>query len=40
VDHIDFLIGGSVLKNTMSIRAAEFDQQIVTELAQKISGSH
>lgn len=40
VDHIDFLIGGSVLKNTLSIRAVDFDRRIVEELAQKISGSH
>lgn len=39
VDHIDFLIGGSVCDNRVTIRAADFDQSIVTELSQKISGS-
>ena len=39
VDHIDYLIGGSVCDNRVTIRAADFDQRIVTDLAQKISGS-
>lgn len=36
VDHIDFLIGGSVCVNVWPVRAAEFDKGLVDELQQAL----